>query len=70
MERKIYHVTRNGHGWKSILENSGRASVTGDHKSEVVDRTIALAKGHAKSSVIIYKVDGTVHEEKHFPKVA
>lgn len=70
MERKIYHVKRNGHGWKSILENSGRTSVIGDHKNEVIERTIAMAKNHAKSSVLIYKVDGTVHEEKHFPKVA
>jgi Uncharacterized protein conserved in bacteria (DUF2188) len=70
MERKIYHVTRNGHGWKSILENAGRASVLGENKKEVVERTIAIAKNHSKSSVIIYKVDGTIHEERHFPKVA
>ncbi|MEL1246271.1 DUF2188 domain-containing protein [Flavobacterium sp. DGU11] len=69
MER-IYHVRKNGHGWKSILENAGRTLVTGENKNEVVDRTIAMAKSHAKSSVIIYKVDGTVHEERHFPKVA
>lgn len=69
MERRVYHVMRNGNGgWKGMLENAGRASVTGENKKEVVDRTIAMAKGHAMSSVIIHKLDGTIQEERTFPR--
>jgi hypothetical protein len=69
MERKVYHVIRNGaSGWKGMLEHGGRASVTGDNKQDVVDRTIAMAKNHTTCSVIIHKTDGTIQEERTFPK--
>jgi len=69
MERRVYHVTRNGSsGWKGMMENAGRASVTGDSKQEVVDRTIAIAKNHSQSSVIIHKMDGTIQEERTYPR--
>ena len=71
MERKIYHVTPNGRtGWKGALEHSGRASVTGDNKQDVVNRTIAMAKHHNKCSVIIHKMDGSIQEERTFPRGA
>jgi len=67
--RKIYHVTRNGdHGWKGMIENAGRASVTGDNKQDVVSRTIEMAKHHTLSSVIIHKMDGSIQEERTFPR--
>lgn len=69
MERRIYHVMRSGKdGWKGALEHSTRASVTGSNKQEVVDRTIAMAKHHAMSSVIIHKIDGSIQEERTFPR--
>lgn len=67
--RKVYHVTRNGDkGWKSMIENAGRASVTGENKQDVVNRTIAMAKHHVMSSVIIHKMDGTIQEERTYPR--
>ena len=69
MERRVYHVISNGNnGWKGMLENAGRASVTGERKQEVVDRTIAMAKNHSRSSVIIHKADGTIQEERTYPR--
>lgn len=71
MERKIYHVTSSGrNGWKGMLERSGRASVTGDNKQDVINRIIAMAKNHSKCSVIIHKMDGTIQEERTFPRGA
>ncbi len=67
--RKTYHVTRNGNnGWKGILENTDRASVTGENKQDVINRTIAMAKNHALSSVIIHKMDGSIQEERTYPR--
>jgi len=69
MERRIYHVMRNGRdGWKGVMEHAGRASVTGDNKQEVVNRTIAMAKNHSKCSVVIHKMDGTIQEERTYPR--
>lgn len=71
MDRKIYHVLGNGrNGWKSMLEQSGCASVTGIDKQDVINRTIAIAKNHPKCSVIIHKMDGTIQEERTFPRSA
>ena len=68
-ERKVYHVTTNGNlGWKSMLESSCRAAVMGLSKEDVVNRTIEMAKHHVKFSVIIHKHDGSIEEEKSFPR--
>lgn len=69
MERKVYHILGNGrNGWKSMLEQSGRASVTGVNKQDVINKTVAIAKSHSKCSVIIHKMDGTIQEERTFPR--
>lgn len=71
MERRVYHVIRNGRdGWKGVMEHTGRAFVTGDNKQDVVNRTIAMAKNHSKCSVIIHKIDGTIQEERSYPRSA
>lgn len=71
MERRVYHVIRNGRdGWKGVMEHAGRASVTGDNKQDVVNRTIAMAKNHSKCSVVIHKTDGTIQEERSYPRSA
>ena len=71
MGPKVYHVVRSGNNcWKAVLENSGRASITGDIKQDVVNRTIAMAKNHSRSAVIIHKADGTIQEERTFPRSA
>ena len=69
MTRKVYHVTTNGNnGWKSMMENAGSASVTGLNKQDVVNRTIEMAKHHTMCSVIIHKQDGTIQEERTYPR--
>ena len=71
MERRIYHILQNGiNGWKSMLEQSGRTSVTGSNKQDVINQTRAMAKTHSKCSVIIHKTDGSIQEEKTFPRNA
>ena len=69
MERRIYHVMRNGRdGWKGVMEHAGRASVTGENKQDVVNRTVAMAKNHSKCSVVIHKMDGTIQEKRTYPR--
>jgi hypothetical protein len=71
MERRVYHVVPNGRdSWKGVLEQTGRASVTGDNKQDVINRTIAMAKNHSRCSVIIHKMDGTIQEERTYPRSA
>ncbi len=68
MDRKVYHVTKSDQGWEGKLEGGQRASVTGTTKQETVDSTIELAKKQPMASVIIHKEDGTVQEERTFPR--
>lgn len=71
MERRVYHVLRNGRdGWKGVLEQTGRISVTGDNKQDVINQTITMAKNHSKCSVIIHKIDGSIQEERTYPRSA
>jgi BioD-like phosphotransacetylase family protein len=71
MERRVYHILTNGrNGWKGVLEQTGRASVTGGDKQDVINRTIAMAKNHSKCSVVIHKIDGTIQEERTYPRSA
>lgn len=66
---KVYHVTTNGsNGWKSMMENTGHACVTGTNKQDVVNRTVEMAKHHTKCSVIIHKQDGSIQEERTYPR--
>lgn len=71
MERRVYHVLRNGRdGWKGVLQQTGRTSITGEDKQDVINRTIAMAKNHSKCSVIIHKTDGSIQEERTYPRCA
>jgi hypothetical protein len=69
-ERKIYHVNKTDDGWEGKLEGGQRASVTGSTKTEVVSKTIELAKNQEKSSVIIHTKDGRIEEERTFPRAS
>lgn len=55
--RKNYHVTKTNDGWQGKLEKGQRASVTGSTKSEVVQKTIAIAKNQPSASIKIHKGD-------------
>jgi len=67
-KRKTYHVTKTEDGWQGKLEGGQRASVKGDTKSDVVKKTIDLAKNQESSSVKIHKTDGKFQEERTYPK--
>jgi hypothetical protein len=66
--RNVYHVQPNGDNWEGKLESAGRASVSGESKSEVQERTIEIAKNNQPSSVIIHGRDGKVQEERTYPR--
>ena len=66
--RTTYHVTKTDDGWQSKKENGQRASITGNTKDDVVQRTIEIARNQGDTSVIIHKKDGKFQEERTFPK--
>lgn len=66
-DRKVYHVVpRPEGGWAGEGEGAKRASVVGDTKAEVLERTIEIAKEHPLSQVIIHKQDGVIQEERTY----
>ena len=68
-QRKTYHVTKTEDGWQGKVQNGQRASVTGETKAEVMQKTIDIAKNHnGNSNVIIHKQDGKFQEERTYPK--
>ena len=67
-QRKNYHITKTPDGWQGKAEGGKRASVTGNTKEKVVQKTIGIAKNQGNTSVKIHKADGTFQEERTFPK--
>ena len=68
MSRKTYHVTKTDSGWQGKVEGGKRASVTGETKEEVKQKTIDIAKNQGDTSVVIHKGDGKIQEERTYPK--
>jgi hypothetical protein len=68
-QRKTYHVTKTEEGWQGKVEGGQRASIAGNTKAEVMQKTIEIAKNHnGNSNVIIHKQDGKFQEERTYPK--
>jgi len=67
-DRKNYHVTKTNNGWQGKVENATRASVTGQTKTEVVQKTIEIAKNQGNTSIKIHKENGQIQEERTYPK--
>ncbi|MAL18500.1 MAG: hypothetical protein CL670_12445 [Balneola sp.] len=67
-KRNTYHITKTKDGWKGSTENAKRASVTGDTKREVQEKTINIAKNKGNSSVVIHGRNGRIQEERTYPK--
>jgi uncharacterized protein DUF2188 len=66
-EREVYHVVPRPDGtWAGEGEGAKRASVVGDTKAEVLERTIEIAKEHPLSQVIIHKQNGVIQEERTY----
>lgn len=66
--RKNYHVAKTNNGWQGKLEKGQRASVVGNTKSEVVQKTIEIAKNQSMASVKIHKMNGRIQEERTYPR--
>lgn len=65
--RKVYHVVHRPDGtWAGEGEGAKRASVVGDTKAEVLERTIEIAKEHPLSQVVIHKENGKIQEERTY----
>jgi len=65
--RKVYHVVPRPDGtWAGEGEGAKRASVVGDSKSEVLERTIEIAREHPLSQVMIHKENGEIQSERTY----
>lgn len=65
--RKVYHVVPRPDGtWAGEGEGAKRASVVGDKKAEVLERTIEIAKEHPLSQVVIHKENGEFQSERTY----
>ncbi|MBS1914077.1 MAG: DUF2188 domain-containing protein [Bacteroidetes bacterium] len=60
MARKEHHVVPNPNGgWDGKRNNAGRASVHGDTKQEVIDRTREISRNQG-TELIIHNKDGRI----------
>ncbi len=66
--RHNYHVTKTESGWEGRRENKNHAISRGSTKREVVSEMIKVAKHHQPSSLKIHKVDGSIQEERTYPR--
>ena len=62
-KRRVYHVVNEGGRWKAKAEYAERASVTGDTKSEVLERAKELAQRTGLGQVIVHGEDGEIQRE-------
>lgn len=66
--RRVYHVTKTEGGWQGKQEGSMSPVVRGETKRDVVTRTIEIAKQQPLSSVRIHRANGTIEEERTYPR--
>ena len=66
--RHNYHVTKSEHGWIGRREDKHHAMAKGTTKKEVVSEMIRVAKHHQPSSLRIHKTDGSIQEERTYPR--
>ena len=68
---KNYHVTKSkdGSGWALKKEGAERATLKADTKAGLVKATSEFMQGK-EASVKIHKQDGTIQEERTYPKSA
>jgi hypothetical protein len=64
-----YHVTKEDGKWKLTKTGNSRASMTSETKAEIVDGLPKFMKGK-KGSVRIHKENGTIQEERTYPRSA
>lgn len=66
--RLFYDVTKTATGWQGKQEGTMTPVVKGETKREVVARTIEIAKKQPLSSVRIHRQNGTIQEERTYPR--
>jgi hypothetical protein len=64
-----YHITKADDHWELKKEGASRASLTAATKDEIVEKTHSFMEGKT-ASVKIHKLDGTIQEERTYPRSA
>ena len=64
-----YHISATDSGWELRKQGATRASKTAATKDEMLQITAAFLEGRT-ASVKIHKKDGTLHEERTYPRSA
>jgi hypothetical protein len=64
-----YHINKTSTGWELIKEGATRASKTASTKAELQKIVSSFLEGK-NASVKIHKQDGTIEEERTYPRRA
>lgn len=64
-----YHITSTDAGWELKKEGAARASKTASTKVEIIKLTTEFLQGKT-ASLKIHKEDGTIQEERTYPRSA
>jgi hypothetical protein len=64
-----YHITKNDKGWALTKQGAERASKTATKKTEITTLASELLADKV-ASLKIHKEDGTIQEERTFPRSA
>lgn len=64
-----YHITSSNNGWALTKEGAARASKTAGTKAEIVRMAAEYLDGKT-ASLKIHKEDGTIQEERTYPRSA
>ena len=64
-----YHITKSDELWTLVKEGAQRASKTAGTKSEIISMASEFLQGKT-ASLKIHKEDGTIQEERTFPRSA
>jgi len=64
---KSYHITKRGDQWALTAAGGQRATLKADTKADLIQQTRQFADGKS-ISVKIHKADGTVQEERSYPR--
>lgn len=64
-----YHITKSDNGWELKKEGAARASKTASTKTEIVKMAVEFLDGKT-ASLKIHKEDGTIQEERTYPRSA
>lgn len=64
-----YHITTTTDGWELKKEGAARASKTAATKAQIVEAATEFLRGKT-ASLKIHKEDGTIQEERTYPRSA